>query len=134
PGATGWHHVGRRTADAGHRARPDGRAASADPGRTFAGPLAADGRGTVRPDPAAACGRAGDPARGAERGPVAGDGATGLRTGERGGALQRRLPGTDGQRRCAPGLSRDVAMAEPQTLAQKLIAAACGRDAVAEGE
>ena len=67
---------------------------------------------------------------------------------------QRILRRTDGQRRRAPRLSGDVAMdpvspsaalravvrageggdAVPQTLAQKLIAAACGRETVAEGE
>ena len=42
------HALGRRAADARHRARPDGGAAPAHPRRAVAGPLAAAGRGDVR--------------------------------------------------------------------------------------
>ena len=49
-GAARRHAVGRRAADAGDRPRPDERAATADPRRAVARPVAAAGRGDVRAD------------------------------------------------------------------------------------
>ena len=65
--AKGRHALRRRTADAGHRPRLDGRTAPADPGRALAGALAPPGRGDVQPHRAPEPRRAGDPAGRAER-------------------------------------------------------------------
>ena len=57
-GAERRHALGRRAADAGDRARADGRAEAADPRRALARALAAAGRGAVRADQDASTRRA----------------------------------------------------------------------------
>src|SRR5690606_29341400 len=137
-GAEGRHHERRRAADAGHRPGADGRAAAVDPRRAVVGPESAAGRAAVRADPAPARRRTRGAAGRAERRPVARDRRSRLRAGDRRAALPGAARRAAGQRRTEEGLSGTVTMqapvTPPQTLAQKLVARAAGRERLAQGE
>jgi branched-chain amino acid transport system ATP-binding protein len=81
--AKGRNAVRRRAADAGDRARHDGRTGTADPRRTVDRPVALACRGNVRPDRQAEVGRADHPACRAERPAIHGNRRPGLRDGKR---------------------------------------------------